>query len=1424
MNNRLKALSLRSRKALVTLVAATGVLAGCNQDLDYLSLRSHVPFASASSSSAQTDVDRAHHLVDADGIPFLSINNVGKQRHPAWIALYALAYAGREVYDERLAGLEDDLKFQACIDWLENNLRQDKHGQWVWQYHFDSTYNDISIKAPWSSAFAQATGIQALLVAYERTGESRYIDLAKKAAQPLFTPLRAGGFLFEAGADIWFEEIPEPIENPGHILNGHMRVLLALADLHEATNDETAATWLQRGTDTLHRWLPKFDTGYWLRYDLNPRKEDLLFRFANPYGFPAHALAIDKITLRDPVSKTEVSVDVGSEMDATGAARIAGTHWGQIEEVAGRSARKLIPAALDDKPDEMRAPHTYFYVSLPGEWKDNLRDQWYELIIEYYDDIAANITIQQRSIAPGQTFRDMRDGDLHLNGARHWRKWIIPVRPSDLGYSVGRSYASKHFQYLAKLSERKKGLEPWARIAAGYLNLTGAPALVNRVEPKGQLSLPDQTPLLPIYSLDSNGVVRLHIGDSSTKWQSDGKLDPASGRGTPVYSPYIVAEQLISGSEMPGASSFMDNAHLIRKDSALHWLLDPANYSSVNNTSIYYYPFDNTYNDIASRAPWPSAFGQAYVLKSLVRTFESTKENDESLKSAIKRTGLGFSVELGEGGITHIDRSGHAWYEEVPNGTHVLNAHLVSVPQLAEASRTLNDKELNTLSSRAILALREKLNLFDTGYWLRYDQNPRKELLIQLDWIDGDRSPLIDTVLLQNPQTGKYISLDIGTPTDAEGHVRLSGTEWGPQQIVDGRTVRHFSNGYQTRDEAVQGGTTHNAFLILQLPDWDYADVFDTPPHRLIIRYKDTGKGNFAIKTQAIHEGNRLTFVPLRGGIWTLQGDQQWKEAVFTIRPQDMGWYKGPDYQQYEVEQLQRIANLTNDWFFYQYADRHRDFLARQRDGVAAIVEKQDASNTLPITLRVLDAGGTYPGHGFENSIDGDPNDDYTAGLENDTNYVVVELEREVRLAAIGLHWESEQNRADFVRVRELLSDGSIGRTLAEGSPGPGQVVRMRLDPGHAVRRLRIDFGAFAGQARILLRQIKAIEAEHGITTPSLFRRDTNQFLTSTDPANPLNVFRIPITESIRHIARSLVDDASSDHDKIVEFMRYIGQFKVGVASDSSPEATVTERIGACGTFTNTLLALSASQNLRGRVISMLNFPTNDGHAVAEIFTDGKWRLYDPTYGTYYIDRRRPEAGALSFDEIKTGFMTGAVDIGQEVLTYRPGLDRFTGRDIFVKADPSGVIGPDRPMVFRLFLDATDRPQLLQADFGPKFQGANFLGAASTNQNHEWIISGLTPGHAYIFSVEPEYLGGDIEVGDSYIFSLFSTIEGERKKQEEVLHNFDFSMKPVAPWRIHFVADNAEIKIILSHRYRGPRFRYMWMKSYRIERMNEENS
>nr|BFD59360.1 hypothetical protein CKG001_14670 [Bdellovibrio sp. CKG001] len=908
----------------------------------YFNFNSSVDEVSSQQSTLpeQTDVNRAKHVVDEEGVPYLEITKVGKQYHPAWVATYALAYAGVEAYNSDLENIADDKKFTACINWLKTNLKQHSNGTWVWYYYFDSTYNDVSIKAPWSSPFAQALGIQAFLVAYRRTKDLQYVELAKRASQSLFRPLRDGGFLFKSGKDIFFEEIPSSIENPSHILNGHMRVLLALKDLSEVTRDKETISWLKLGADSLYRLLPLYDNGYWIRYDLNPQKSDLLFRFANPYGFRNISLAVSKITLRDPETGKESVINVGSANDSGGPNRIAGTHWGQPELIQGNQVRRLVSAELDNASEEMSAPHTYFYLSLPSGWSNNLRESWLELSIEYFDEFPGNMTIQKRSISPGVVFRDMRDGDLFLSGTRTWRKWSIPVRPSDLGYWVGQLYAEKHSEYLEKISGWDERFKKWSLVAKGYSNMaTQSLKGGTEVKPK-RMQLPPQSPVVPVYSIDKSGVVMQHTPDENTKWNKDGSFNPTGSKGASVYSPYIVALQLLKGNKIPGGEQYSTiNRSEITRDSALRWILSSDNFRLIDNGAVYYYNFKNVYNDVSTDSGWPSSFAQAFIIKSLLFAFDNKLGRADDVTAQLLRAANSFRVLVDRGGVCAKTKEGGLWFEEVPNSTHILNGNLISLLEMINLTKRIASKEVRGIFKDGIATLKEKLYLFDTGYWLRYDQNPKKEVLLQIDWKTLAETPLIDEIFLENPQTKTYTRIDVGNEVDFNGSSRISGPEWGDLQMVDGRTARGLVNGYMRNAQEVNGGTRHNVYMIMQIPTNAFLDYFDIPMHRLVIRYKDTSKGNLALKIQSINNGNQLRFVPLRYGVWRLTGDNKWKEKSFEIRPQDLGWYKGADYQKFEIDQINDIAGIADDWFLAQYFIRHKYYLEKHQEGKTVIVE-----------------------------------------------------------------------------------------------------------------------------------------------------------------------------------------------------------------------------------------------------------------------------------------------------------------------------------------------------------------------------------------------------------------------------------------------------------------------------------------------------
>ncbi len=173
-------------------------------------------------------------------------------------------------------------------------------------------------------------------------------------------------------------------------------------------------------------------------------------------------------------------------------------------------------------------------------------------------------------------------------------------------------------------------------------------------------------------------------------------------------------------------------------------------------------------------------------------------------------------------------------------------------------------------------SLEKYIGDFDTEYWSKYDQNPKKELLFQFDWISGDKSPLIDEVCLVSSVNHTKTCLDVGSAKDYESSDRITGLDWLSSFKEDGKTVRNFRNGYKERTKVVSGGTHHNAFVSMSLPDRKFADQWDITPYYLTIKYKDIAKGQFIIKTQSMREGNFLEFMPLFSSNLITSGDGKW--------------------------------------------------------------------------------------------------------------------------------------------------------------------------------------------------------------------------------------------------------------------------------------------------------------------------------------------------------------------------------------------------------------------------------------------------------------------------------------------------------------------------------------------------------------------
>ena len=891
----------------------------------------------------QTQVETAEFSF-VDGVPVLDIEGIGKVDHPAWIATYALGYMGAESY-YALDVDQSDIYAENCINWLKENAQENEAGLLGWSYSFDSTYNDVSITAPWYSGFGQACGIEALVRWYEKTGDQEALELAQKTAQMLFEPIAEGGLLFSSGDDIWFEEIPSIDQEPSHILNGHMRACIALYLLYDATGDETFLKWYNQGIETLESWLPLYDTGYWLRYDLNPKKEGLLFRFNNPEGGTLMELAIDEIRLTDPLTGESTVIDVGAEddMDPASGSYLAGLDW-QVESTPdGHTVRRLVAAEVEsDYGTSSAKPNSYFYLNLPGEWTDNLRTDWFELTISYKDEQEGRVVVEQRSIAPDEEYVAMRDGELLLSGSGEWREWTVPVRPSDLGWPVGTLYAEKHMQYLETLSAFTPELTSWTETACGYLNtaqmkLDAETAMQNaEIVEAEETVLPEQTTVyIPYLSVDADGVALMHYvaDDATTTIDFNGIALPDKGTDG-CYSPYIISCQAMGNTAAfaftpgdPGSLAneypywgehdwiLMDTAtEQATPEAAYTWLRKNA--AVVEDSLVWCMNEPNAYNDLVQEAGWQSAFWQRYVLDA----FMAIDDTEMVRKAAYA---YGYTTE--EGGISSVGRDGSLWFEEVPNNSHILNAHLASLVALSNVNNMIDDSRIQELYECGLEALRENLYRYDTGYWTRYDMNPQKNILFELEWNGTESSPQIDSISIYNPNLNTATQLDIGSEKDYEGTCYMSGLRWQMTELADECTVRTIA-APQPDDDANERA----AYFRTTLPTYEPTDDFTTPAQQIVIRYKDTAAGEFTVLRQNIADGNVLRMEPLNDAVITCTGDGQWKTAVITLRPQDLGWYMGPDYQAYHNEQLGLIAEQTGDWYFAQTCEKWEYYLQTQ--------------------------------------------------------------------------------------------------------------------------------------------------------------------------------------------------------------------------------------------------------------------------------------------------------------------------------------------------------------------------------------------------------------------------------------------------------------------------------------------------------------
>lgn len=1013
----------------------------------------------------QTDVNNAVFVIK-DGVPYLDIKNVGLVFHPAWTAIYALQYAGVDSFYQTEVTKNTELFFK-LLKVLEDKLVYLEDDNAVWLYDFDDTYNNVYIKAPWYSSFAQAIGIEVFITAYKETKDKKYLNLAKQVAQSLITPLKNNGLMFVDGDDVWFEEIPLK-DDPTHILNAHLRSLIALDMLYESSGEQIYKEFFNRGFATLKRWLYKFDTGYWLKYDLNSNYKQL-FRITNPYGFKTVELPIDSISILDKNGNTIIKEDIGDHDDFDGNKSIylSGVDW-KLQNIDNnitlRSIRAVFPANFKEEfeSQKLTAPYTFINVNFPKKSNNE-----YFLKIDYKDSIKGNLVLQQRAISPSLKFHTVDNGIFLLKGDNKSKSLITKIGEKDLGYHVGSSYAWKHYLYLNKIADitKDKDIIKWSKTAKAYINTIEYET--DHIIKQDKVVIPKQTPMLPLISFDKDMVIRQHGVSDKTKLV-DGLYDFASEGGLPFYSIYAIALQASDALKFNIPDKIYENIPKsyynkydfikkddrikVKKEPAIKWLKENA--KRYKDALSWQFDFRNVYNDVEQSPGWNSAFGQAYVIKAFVYN----KIYDYAIKAA-----NAYKYDITGGGVSSFDKDLEVWFEEVPNKTHILNAHLISLNALKQIQNETNNNDLNKTINAGLKSLEDKIFKFDNGYWSKYDQNPKKELLFQIDYLSGEKSPLIESACLIS--TINHQKTCVQATDDG-----ISGIDWLPLQIIDKISARSFENGHSKRTTAVSGGASHNVFINIPLPDREFADQWDITPYYFVLKYKDVSKGQFAVKIQAINQGNFLEFVPLKNSNIITYGDNNWKEFLVPVYATDLGWYMGVDYHKYHIEQLSDVNRFANNLVLGQVIERWNYYLDEFENNRSVIVEPKIDNNVELKNYSVKSNLNFYECCKLENALDGDADNNYVAATEDTKlpHKIEIDFNKRTFVDDIDFLWESATNKVSkfdisFFDGDNVVFDKNISNESQETD------IKVKKD----ITKIVVNIKEYGGQKRLLMRSIR---------------------------------------------------------------------------------------------------------------------------------------------------------------------------------------------------------------------------------------------------------------------------------------------------------------------------------------------------------------
>lgn len=125
-------------------------------------------------------------------------------------------------------------------------------------YNFDYAPLDYNLKRGWFSGLAQAKLLMSIRRLHQITGDKKFEILAKKILLSFRPSNNFGGPAFyDSEGFYWIDEYPSQ-DKHSFVLNGHIWGLIGLHDYLQQYKDDQSLEYLQRGIDTVKKYIPTF--------------------------------------------------------------------------------------------------------------------------------------------------------------------------------------------------------------------------------------------------------------------------------------------------------------------------------------------------------------------------------------------------------------------------------------------------------------------------------------------------------------------------------------------------------------------------------------------------------------------------------------------------------------------------------------------------------------------------------------------------------------------------------------------------------------------------------------------------------------------------------------------------------------------------------------------------------------------------------------------------------------------------------------------------------------------------------------------------------------------------------------------------------------------------------------------------------------